>query len=84
MPSDYLDYENNLAFEPKMTWEDLVKFALAKGWFYMDDFCVYKDKLGIGKDGSLYSMDKMKSKALTPPTLKPEQMKTIIENLSGE
>lgn len=80
MSNNAPDYKDNLAFEPEMTWKDLVKFAQAKGWSYMDDFCVYKDKLGIGKDGSLYSMG-MKSKALTPPTLKPKQMKAIIENL---
>lgn len=83
MSNNAPDYENDLVFEPEMTWEQLVEFALKRGWTYLDDVCIYKYKFGIGKNGSLFSVDEnaRKGEAITPPIFKPEQMKAFVENM---
>lgn len=79
------DYENDLAFAPRMTYRDVRKYAkeLAKkkgllfyfsiGWFRLDKLYVYKTSL-IFTGSDEYGI-KVKSF---------EKIKNIIDNLYGE
>lgn len=79
--SDYENYDN-LAFEPKMTWEELKEFA-SKNETYKehpnDNFFMLGRDLYFYKNGAVSTCDYVLAENRTP-----EQMKAIIENLFGE
>ncbi len=76
------DYENNLAFEPEMTWEDLVKWAenfgkekrlrIKKG-----DTSISVDMLVCWQIGYVYNVDGL----CLNINRTPRQMQTIIKAL---
>lgn len=73
------DYED-LAFKPKMTWEELKEFAKKyKKCIIHPDGTMFKIKnLYFGDDGGIETPNYVLAKNRSP-----EQMKTIIENLYG-
>lgn len=76
------DYDNNLAFEPELTWEELCEWAgdraelgYFKSWFDME----YNDARF-----TFYNSGDVVVNGITIAELRtPEQMKTIIEALWG-
>ena len=76
------DYENDLAFKPAMTWEELCEYAKSKGAeIIRDDLKI--NKLYFEKNGDIivyrYGEPFFFAKHRTY-----EQMKNIIDNLYGE
>lgn len=79
------DYEDNLAFEPKMTWEELVKKYGCEDdadFFFMSMgenkyFSFYND----GQVVVMYTHMGYESRIILAENRTPEQMKTIIEAL---
>lgn len=82
------DYENNLYFEPEMTWEDLCKWV-GKNPQYDLELSEDNDTLSIWNvDGIIEFHEGGVITADYDGTLAkdrtPKQMKTIIENMLGE
>lgn len=79
------DYENDLAFKPAMSWDELCEYAESKGRYinFGDGF-----RVGFGYAGSLtfFRDGKVKDGAgyLLQINVYYERMKTIIEALWGE
>lgn len=63
-----------------MAWDEIVKIALKRGWTSLEGVAIYKHKIGIGRDGSLYAVNDKTAKmyAITPPTLTADDMVSII------
>ena len=83
------DYED-LAFEPKMTWEDLRQYVIKsapsmveKGFCLQmrSKECIVIEDLRFYKDGEIYHVD---GPCAMAKKRTPAQMKAIIENLFGE
>lgn len=87
MSNNEPDYKENLVFEPKMTWEELVK----KYGCEDDDDFFFKSMGGdkyfsFYKDGQIvvmYTYNGYESRIILAENKTPEQMKTIIEALWG-
>lgn len=55
MSSDYLEYDENLAFKPKMTWEELKEFASKyKGYKDCGEYFCLNNNIKFCKEGSIY------------------------------
>lgn len=76
MSNNAPDYEDNLAFEPKMTWENLCEYAKNKGCDIRGDFIRSK---GI----AFISNNKMLASGVLTENISFERMKAIIENMYG-
>lgn len=83
--TDYDNYSDNLAFEPEMTWEDLVKWAqkfCAKSKIYFFEYRSMSgfevDGLSINRDGSIFCNW---SCELSKNARSYRQIQTIIEAL---
>lgn len=70
------DYDDNLAFKPELTWEELCKYVENTAAVSNDSF--YKDGLTFYKYGTVFAGDNLVTSFKTP-----SQMKTIIEALWG-
>ncbi|MCM1497332.1 MAG: hypothetical protein NC124_02590 [Clostridium sp.] len=79
--SDYENYDN-LAFEPKMTWEELKEFASKEDTYREnnqgDMFCIFND-LYFYKNGAVQTYNYYVSEYRSY-----DQMKVVIENLLDE
>ena len=81
------DYKDDLVFEPKMTWEELVEKYGCEG----DEDLFFKsidgnNCISFWKDGQIviiYSYNGYESRIILAENKTPEQMKTIIEALWG-
>lgn len=81
------DYDDNLAFAHKMTWEELCKYAESKGGFIDDNKDIIFSKLCFEKDGCIYidfsELCEEQDNICFAVDRTYEQMKTIIEALWG-
>lgn len=76
------DYENDLAFKPAMTWEDLCVYAHERGFVLHGDW-IYSNRLCFLKTGEII-MTGLDAYYVLAANRTYEQMKNIIDNLYGE
>ena len=85
--SDYHDYNENLVFDPKMTWEEFVEK------YGDDEYDMFVMRIGenkhlsFWKDGQVvitYSYMGYGSRIILAENRTPEEMEAIIEALRGE
>lgn len=76
--SDYHDYNEDLAFEPKMTWEELKGYAKQNKLYRPH---VTRDDFFIGSMFFRYNGEIRANGIIIAENKTPEQMKTIIEAL---
>lgn len=81
------DYENDLAFKPAMTWEELCEWVkkfkelTCITWQYIE----FNNSLMFYEDGGIYQITGNPEYDTTIAINRtPEQMKNIIDNLYGE
>lgn len=82
MSNNTPDYENNLAFEPEFTWEDLVKWAKEfaenkKLSIKLKEKNIVIDTVSLWRQGFVYSVDGM----CLNVQRNPRQMQTVIKAL---
>lgn len=75
------DYKDNLAFEPEMTWEQLVEWARDRGFEHINDFYLIKPFWSFSKTGEFEHKYNDDIWIVLSKNLKPAKMKLIIEGL---
>ena len=80
--SDYENYDN-LAFEPKLTWEELCEYAESKGAWIGDGYFVFIC-LNFFEEGNIKFSDEYDVSYYIAVKRTYEQMKTIIDALWGQ
>lgn len=74
MSNNAPDYEDNLVFEPEITWEDLCRYAESKG-------CEIKGSFIKLNGLAFIENNKMLASGKLTDNISYRQMKAIIENL---
>ena len=73
------DYENDLAFKPALSWEELCEYAESKGAIISDTYFEIEN-LRFHKEGGIIYSDEVGYRFISK-NRSYEQMKNIIDNL---
>lgn len=76
------DYENDLAFKPDLSWEELCEYVKSKGAWISDGYFVF-NYLSFYEDGDITFPDGYDGSYFIAREREYEQMKAVIDNLGN-